>query len=88
MNYDFLKQKMDRYFNETSPEVLVENLEKRGYIFIDAKCKYEPIVTYNTQLKKSLEEKQNRSWFSKLFKSQNNNDNLDNIEVFLCKLAL
>ncbi len=88
MNYEFLKQKMEKYFSDTAPETLVENLEKRGYIFIDVKCKYEQVPTYNVQLKQEKEQGETQNWLSKIFKSQNNTNNLDNIEVFLCKLAL
>ncbi len=88
MNYEFLKQKMDRFFKETSAEDLIERFEKRGYIFIDVKCKYEPTPTYNVQIKQKKEQVETQNWLSKIFKSQNNTNNLDNIEVFLCKLAL
>lgn len=33
MNYDLLKEKMDKYFNETSAEEIIAKFQALGYVF-------------------------------------------------------
>lgn len=89
MNHELLKQKMDKFFNETSPEYLVSRFEKLGYSFIDTNyhCdianvnEYINIINTHDQVK--------YSWLPNIFsQNKNKNKNLDKFEVFLCKLAL
>lgn len=39
MNYELLKSKMDKFLAETSPEELVADFEKMGYVFFDLNYK-------------------------------------------------
>lgn len=88
MNHELLKQKMDKFFSETSSDYLVSRFEQLGYSFININYQYaianiEDIEIVNPQ----CEDKP--SWLSNLFRPNKNiNQNLDKFEVFLCKLAL
>lgn len=90
MNYELLKQKMDKFFSETSSQDLVSKFEELGYSFIESKYKYTPVHQYeNVEVIDCRDCKNNSNWLSKLFKSnKNKKQNLDKFEVFLCKLAI
>lgn len=38
MNYELLKSRMNKFFEETSAEELVSHFERMGYAFVDVKC--------------------------------------------------
>lgn len=88
MNYELLKQRMDKFFEETTPANLISKFEKLGYSFIDEKLKYSQ--TQQFEKVEVLDTKDLKyNWFESLFKhNKNKKQNLDKIEVFLCKIAL
>lgn len=89
MNHELLKQKMDKFFSETSSEYLVSRFEKLGYSFIEINYHYD-VADTNEDIEiinAHCEEKS--SWLSNLFRpNKNKKQNLDKFEVFLCKLAV
>jgi hypothetical protein len=89
MNHELLKQKMDKFFSETSSEYLISRFEKLGYSFIDINYHYD-VVDANEDIEiinVNCEEKP--SWLSNLFRlNKKKKQNLDKFEVFLCKLAI
>lgn len=88
MNHALLKQKMDKFFRETTSGYLVSRFEKLGYSFIDINYQFTTLNTEKIEIvNKNYEDKS--SWLSNLFKqNKNNNQNLDKFEVFYCKLAV
>ena len=42
MNYDLLKRKMDKFFEETSPEEIVREFQNMGYEFVPS-----PVLEWN-----------------------------------------
>ena len=89
MNYELLKQKMDKFFSETSSEELISKFEKLGYTFIESKYQYKLVQHYETIEVLDKKDCDSRDWLSRLFRqNKNKNKNLDKFEVFLCKIAL
>lgn len=89
MNHELLKQKMDKFFSETSSEYLVSRFEKLGYSFIDINYHYD-VANNNKEIEIiNVRYEEKSSWLSNLFRiNKNKNKNLDKFEVFLCKLAI
>ena len=90
MNYEFLKQKMDKLFSETSPEEFIKKYEAKGYAFIPIKYSYVNSIndSYNIRICNPVNESENRGWLSNLFKSQKNIlKRPENIGAFLCNVV-
>lgn len=93
MNYELLKSKMDKFFQEISTEDLIKKYERLGYNFIDTQYKYKdhmaakPIGHMNFMCSPQLI-KTRLPWYR--LKKHNCNDlqtkNLELFEVFLFKL--
>lgn len=89
MNYELLKQKMDKFFEETSSDYLVSKFENLGYTFIDidyggdSSTSFIDINDVNI-INVNCEEKP--SWYSISnllgLNNKNKKQNLDKFEVF------
>jgi hypothetical protein len=49
MNIELLKVKMADFFENVSPEYLIEKYERMGYTFVDASVCWEPIDTWHVR---------------------------------------
>lgn len=85
MNYDVLKARMDKFFDETSSEDIVKKFEDLGYSFIGHYDKVQPYSNIGI----IIPDQEELNWLSKLFKpNKNKKEDLDKFEVFFCKIAL
>ena len=88
MNHELLKQKMDRFFIETSSESLVSEFEALGYSFVDSEIAYNCPEGYRTIY---LAQHSNNTsvWrnFLNKFSNTEKNQDLNKFEVFLCNLV-
>jgi hypothetical protein len=84
MNYEYLKSKLEKFFQDTPTEYLVERLEQFGYVFIEKK--YNPTKIKTEQVIKLINNKElavpKNSWFARLFNKEY--INLDEIGVIFC----
>lgn len=94
MNYDLLKQKMDKFFSETTSEILVSEFEKMGYTFVNSAVEYKDAKSYIVEI---CERRHKPSFWEKMLNKNSNDKTQDfkKFEVFfyvkyfsLCKIAI
>lgn len=91
MNYELLKSKMDKFFNETSANDLIKKYENLGYTFVPNKLDYKnsKVKTFEHINFMCSELKEHIPWYSSKKRSViNQNKNLEIFEVFLFTLHL
>ncbi len=90
MNYEFLKQKMDKLFSQTPSENFVGKYEAKGYQFIDVKYAYNttPDQGYNIIITECVQVIKKSRWRLGLFNHQKNIITTPaKVGVFLCNLV-
>ncbi len=88
MNHALLKQKMDKFFNDTSSESLVSEFEALGCRFVESEIAYNFPEGYQT-IYLARNSSKTSIWNNLLNKFSNTekNQDLNKFEVFLCNLV-